>query len=51
MNNSPKGLTYLPEAFQTMDSIQAETEVPFNPSMANPINVPDVFENGQKGLA
>ena len=36
---------------QTMDSIQAETEVPFNPSMVNVLNVPDVFENGQKGLA
>ena len=34
-----------------MDSIQAETEIPFNPSMVNLLNVLDVFANGQKGLA
>ena len=47
--NSHKGLAQTLKAIQTPDTNQAE--VPSNPSMANLLNVLDVFENGQKGLA
>ena len=46
--NSQKGLAQTLKAIQTPDTNQAE--VPSNSSMANPLNVLEVFENSQMAL-